>query len=374
MKLLERHRVLKELTHKTVSEIVSKDGFSEFSNVILQEIIISCLKNYQKKLNVGVQDSVHDLLDNLKKELKRLVFDISEEWSIITSHDKIIFPENCRFFYKKGQSFLVVIEQKPHVRSLSFDKEILGKFKNTSKVRSRKDRTELIQLSLPYIVFVFHFKNLSKNSSSAFFEIQGFYSGWRKKSLSSFEDELYHPLLPNIHTNLNICMGHKWSLKGDNISNLVNKALTDYWSSVFNDDLSDFWWEKRNYDNRFTTAYSWAEETKSNSDFILSANFGKPYKKLENLVNLCVLYEEEPDKNVIEHRLSDLIDDCTSDFFNKIMRFFKRTKFERYYPKEAKSLLEKEISVLADEMTDLILCLDNEVQKLSRYCCNSEIL
>ena len=74
-------------------------------------------------------------------------------------------------------------------------------------------------------------------------------------------------------------MGHKWSLRGNNISNLVNEALTDYWNSAFNDDLSDFWWEKRNYDNRFTTAYSWAEETKNNSDFILSANFGKPYKK-----------------------------------------------------------------------------------------------
>ena len=373
MNLLKRQKILKELVRETTLKITSKKGLSEVSNAILNDIIFTCLTNYQKKVNIGIQDSVYNLLDNLKQELRSLVFDISEEWSIITSHEKLIFPDNCRFFYKKGQSFIVVIEQKPHVRSLRFDKSILKKFSDDRSFTRSKFNSELIQLSLPYVVFVFHFKNLSKESSSSFFKLKGLYSGWKKSPISSLEDDMYNPLLPNIHTNLNICMGQKWSLKGNNISKLVSDALVDYWSSEFNGDLAEFWWGKRKYDKKFETGYRWAEESKKNPDFILNVNLGSSDKKLSDMINLCVSYEEELDKEVIKHRLNNLIDSCAGNFFDKIMKFFKKTKFERYYPKEVVSVLEKEISLLAEEMSDFILCLDHEIQKLDRDYRNREL-
>ena len=144
---------------------------------------------------------------------------------------------------------------------------------------------------------------------------------------------------------------------------VVEEAITYFWNSVFNNDISDRWDQKGDISPKLETPERWAEESEENPLFMLVLNFGKE-RSLLQCIDLLTKYEVEPDEDEFRHRLSESIDACVKTLFSKIMRYFKKTKFEKHSPKDVTEALKSAIIKATGDLTDVVMVLDKEIQSL----------
>jgi len=316
---------------------------------ILTKVVIETLDKFHKKLNVGVQDSISDLLDQFKRTIEREIFDVAQQWVLATREEKFLFPRNCRFVSSKGHSTIVVIEQEPGRRNITIDRGLLGHNPEGSKTR----QTVRKSLWFPYVIFVLQWKGG---------RLVNAYTAWRKEPLTKLTDSVFNPVMPNTHENYAICTGDLVMPNGD-ISLGSERVISDYWQSVFNNDLSGFWWEKHDYDG-MGTVEEWEEN--SGDPFLFNGvTLKSKYKTLENMIDFCIDNEQDPDSTELRRRLTEKIETCSEQMFVKVMKYFKKVKFDRFYPKEVEEQLARSMESVINEICDLVLVMQNEVNSLS---------
>lgn len=147
-------------------------------------------------------------------------------------HGRIsIFPEGVRFLYSSPNAHIVVIEEKPKVRSLRVMEEQNQDFFN--KV------PKTYSLSLPYVVHVISFEgNENRINKGQFFP--NLYTAFRPHPLQSVDDVLQLPNLPNIAFDLRVCLGEyaKNIFSINSQADLIKSAqdvVKEFWSSYFNE-------------------------------------------------------------------------------------------------------------------------------------------
>jgi hypothetical protein len=74
--------------------------------------------------------------------------------------------------------------------------------------------------------------------------------------------------------------------------------------------------------------------------------------------------EEMSDETAIRHKLTSVIDNCVETLYAKIFRYFKNTKFDRFYPKPDMDKVSQALAAVVQEMSDVILALEHEINKL----------
>jgi hypothetical protein len=354
-KMLYQHRLLKEAAELAVAE--SKD-FDGLSADILTDVVVQTLHQYQQKVNVGVQDSVADLLETFKRKAAEAIFDKAAGWRM-AAKQPFLLPRNCRFCFAKGASTIFVIEQEPQLRSLVFNRNMLGSINpNTVNPQVGDLDPERLPFALPYAVFVLHFRNG---------HYSGVYSGWRTTPLRSLDDELSAPALPNLHDNLNVCMGRHFCPEGDSMSDMADSVIGTFWNSRFNNDLSAFWWDKSSLDARLVSGRAWSTASIEDPLFVLGVNFHPiPGKTVRYLADALTQQEDEKDENVLRHELSDGIDAAADALFTKIVRYFKKTKFDKHHPSDIKERVAKVMRVATGEFADVLMALDHGLSELRR--------
>lgn len=362
MNLQTKHHSLTNVVKSAVKQM--KDNKHAVVEDILTKVVIECLKKFEDKVNVGVQDSVADLLDTFRTKIASDIFDIAQTWSLTTSREKVLFPKNCRFLYNMGTSTIVVIEEPPMFRTLTLDRNLLGEHMEGN---SRVTRQAL--LPLPYTTFIMHFIN-SRSDGKGRERLSSMYVFWNSKPLESLTDMLYEPILPNIHQNYSLCMGHDFSLTSTTISEMVREAVNEFWSSAFNNDLSMRWWAKDYIDNRLRTVAEW-EQLNPLDMFEMNYHAAMP---LDRFINTCVGAHEEVniDASMMRRRLAETIDNCVSNLFNKVLKYFRKTKFDKFYPKDIVENLGTSITSISDELIGLVLGMELELKKLSDGVRNSK--
>lgn len=352
--LVEKHLHLKEAVKLAVQESSNMKNVSE---EVLRKVVIETIHKYQQKVNVGIEDSVTDLIDVFKQKVSDQIFRTSSGWRVV-NRDYFLFPRGCRFCFTKGENTIVVIEQEPQIRSLLLSGNIIEE-KDHFPTSSRSER---IPLSLPYIVFILQFKN------DVF---TAMYSGWRTSPLRSLDDMLFKPILPNVHETLNICMGKVSGDLGSNISQRSDAVMGHFWNSMFNNDLSKIWWKKKSFHHKLATARTWAKATIEDSSFILNASMEEG-KSVKSIINLITMHDLQPDENFLRQNLSNSIDGCVEAMFAKIMRYFKSTKFERYHPKDINDIMANAMVEANSELASLVLVIKNELEKLDKQIAESK--
>ena len=335
-------------TENFLSKISNLDGISAD---IIAKVIVPTIRTYQDKVNVGIQDSVSDLLDTFKQRIVETIFQTSSQWKL-PKRELLLFPKNCRFCYQKGESTVFVIEQEPQMRTLYFKQDMLGT--DFDYDYDELDDSERLPLALPYVIFVMYFKNNVLNYV---------YSCWRTQSLKSLDDMLYYPLLPNVHANLSVCMASMPARQTMTFLEKIDCALNDYWASQFNSDLADRWWSKHQRHDKLATGKTWSEASLENPLFILEANL-QSAKTLKEFLETITKHEEEIDENILLHSLTERIDDTTKLLFNKILTYLKKTSFERYHPKAINEQLAVVMKEANAELAHFSFVLENELKLL----------
>lgn len=315
---------------------------------ILTKVVIDALNKFQTKVNVGLQDSVSDLLDQFKRDIERQIFDIAQQWTLATRQEKFLFPRNCRFVYSKGSSTIVVIEQEPGRRTLTMDEGLLG-----IGTGAKTGRTVRKSILLPYVIFVMQWRQgLLVNA----------YTAWAKSPMRSLSDPVYNPILPNTHDNYNICTGDLIMPNGD-ISLGCERVISDYWQSEFNTDLANFWWDKVNL-APIRDVDTWEEN--SDDPFLFNdLNLGSKNKTVEDMIDFCLNAETDPESADLRHRLTAKIEEVSGQMFDKVMKYFKKRKIERLYPNDVEDALAKSLEDVLDEVCSIVIAMQNEVESLT---------
>ena len=317
-------------------------NWDEVTEEVLSSVVLDTIKRYQQKVCVGIEDSMSDLLSNFKINVTRAIFEAANSWRSASKHEITLYPKGCRFCCSIGSSTIIVIEQDPQVRSLRLGSDLCVTI-----------NSPYTALALPYSVFFFHFREGRFSS---------LYYGWRTRQLASLDDTISMPLLPNLHSNLSVCLGDQRIDNGTLIEQ-TQKVLDSFWGSQFNSDLSRRWHDKADISPLLNTAESWRQNSLDDPTFVLHLNYGDHRTVQQTLDMIAGSVEETVDESELRKRLSEQIDQQIGSLFNKMQQYFKRNKFEKHFPKKVKDELGKAIGNTAKEMADVIYALDVEVKK-----------
>ena len=348
--LTERHRNLEAAVDRTLASLNDMEGLAQN---ILNTVVADVLTKFHHRLGVGVEDSVSDLLDDFKQKVVNQIINEADRWKIPKS-DIVIFPRNCRFFYEKGDSTIVVIEDEPKKRTV--------KLGNLVPSRASEFRRVGYTLPMPYVVYVFHIKE---------FRLVNAYIGWRSTPLVKTADKLARPLLPNSHDNLEVCWGGtNGIIAAPSVAEVCDKAITQYWTSDFNGDLRSRWDNRGDVSDKLLDVNRWVAE---DTMFMMSLNYHLPTDStVEDKVKQITGHLDEPDMDKIRHGLLDLTEKCSEILFSKIIGYFKRVRPERFYPKDITALLKDSLETCVKDYLDIFYVLQFEYNKLEKRIQESE--
>ena len=341
----ERCEALKEAAKLSLNEI---ENFDQLSERVLTQVVLESIRTYQKKVAVGIEDSASDLLDTFKSNVTKQIFDTAAGWRAV-QRDNFIYPRGCRFCFQRGNNTIVVIEQDPQVRTLSF---MAGMQEDDQDLDDlERDRSERVSLSSPYTLFVFSFRD------NRFLDVRCY---WRTAPLKNINDFVHCCLLPNIHVGGRVCLGMNPS--GD-IAEVCESVIAQFWTSQFNLDLADEWWGKARLAPAISTGRAWQELSRTNPLLILNIPF-RVFKPLKEVIEQAVIGEEASESS-FRHKVSTDIDSCVQQLFHKITAYLKKTKFDKHSPKDIKDSLRDHLRTSVFELIDVVMSLNHEVNKIT---------
>ncbi len=157
-------------------------------------------------------------------------------------------PENTKLYIDSflSNNTLLVIEKKPEVRTLLFNKSNFDyllqlnalkyngiinneEFSELQKEFDIMGETLRFRVSLPYIEFIFM---INKNSNLVYPKV-----AFRNQELTSIMDVIYYPPLTNINIDLSFCH-HANINRDDDINTMINSIIDAFYLNVFNRDYS----------------------------------------------------------------------------------------------------------------------------------------
>jgi hypothetical protein len=243
----------------------------------------SAVKRLWKKVEDGVLDSFfQDIEAELTERYEQLLNDKSESliqrlWELqleqgfnTVKGEALFYPRGTKFFYHTDQKTIVVVEQPPLVRTLTMEHSL------------HKDGRA--QIALPYVNFVFMFDQTA-DEFDTICTLEACHCYFANESLTSMDTEIAIAALPNIHINGAICWGgnirtgddygSEFILTSKNLIDFIEKSITYFWTSEFNEDLP------QHYQNNFAKTpklrfEKWAKETEKNPFFVTGVKWLDP--------------------------------------------------------------------------------------------------
>lgn len=219
----------------------------------------------------NITDEADTVIRELNIELCEKIWDSFQGYKELSNESPYIFPDGTKIAYTKGNRTVVVVEQKPQIRSVTFDEELLTESEANHALRVTESGYRYT-LSFPYVFFVIVFDKGKYTSHEMYF---------RNKPLTSVREHIYLAPLPNVFRKSEsqsraVCMG-------DGFKNAVKEELTiarqcemvvsDFWMRTFNADLGDG--EPEKVDKRIKNYAVWQKNTQADPMFILSVNWTK---------------------------------------------------------------------------------------------------
>jgi len=177
-------------------------------------------------------------------------------------------------------------------------------------------------------------------------------------------DKLARPVLPNCHDSLEVCWGQSVMPTGNSVAELCENAISQYWSSEFNSDLSERWNKRTHISTSLLQIDNWSQK---NTLDMLSLNYHQSNDStIEEKIKQIAGHVDEPDMDKIKHRLFDLTEKHSEILFSKIIRYFKRVKPDRFYPKDVTELLKTSLGECVRDYLDVFYILQLEYNKLEK--------
>ncbi len=260
----------------------------------------------------------------------------------------IMLPKGTRVAYTKGIRTVLLIEEEPTVRCLSFSQAVDDGPSIAGVTRKGFRR---YNLSLPYLYFMTTFDDQKCASFSVFL------SNTRMKDMS----HKLHPVpLPNVwrdkrnHGEIHfpMCMGENtngesfWStINGLSIPEQTEAMISGFWSRTFNGHLGEGVY--KSIDKRLSSLSNWEKESQQDPLFTLTINWPDG-KTASHLVQQLLDWRPKVTLDVAEQNLHKLFDQASKELDADIKKLTAQTAITGFgklmTDKQAEQLLEQYIA------------------------------
>lgn len=280
----------------------------------------SCIgqEDVHSSLDRAVNKSIEDF--QTKTWEKQLAEEINS-----TDGQLLLFPDGVKFLYAVENNVFVVIEEKPQIRSILWG----------------SNRPVRYRISLPYVYFVLNFTD---------YQNTGNYMAFSKKPVSTFEDVVYLPCLPDTNQEFTICMGVNFykdkTIELDGLINCCKDIIEYFWHSNFDPTHWPFnWKEQIKRDGRFEIE-SWHQNAMSNPLFVIEeeTNYGESFSFKD------FIYQATP---AFQHRNNPLYP-ITHDLVFDNMRSMARELWPIYLNERFIPSMEIAVEVMEAELTKIV--------------------
>ncbi|MDO8669560.1 MAG: hypothetical protein Q7K65_04680 [Candidatus Buchananbacteria bacterium] len=206
-----------------------------------QEVVASIQESLQLRISQKIKEQILTPLRGILAEQVPLVNDRG-------SVDAL--PEGTKFFFSHGETQIVVVEQKPQMRTLHFMDEFVG-------------GDGCYNLALPYVIFVIIFHEG---------QFRLLYLYYANKPMVSLDSQVFHSNLPNIHGGHDVCLGFR-GCRATSLSGKVEEVIAHFWQSRFNNDLNDWYRHFADQERVFRNLASWQKASQDDPLFVLKVNW-----------------------------------------------------------------------------------------------------
>ena len=198
----------------SVNQSLQSADFTKMMADLLRTATNNVLKRSKENLAASLGEGTSSNIDAALQTLNNSVATATCEWIDQTSGHLVVFPEGTRFVAKDANSVIVLVEQKPQVRTISF----------------REGQSRQYPVSLPYFYF------LGRFASNRLSQLKVCCS---PLPIQSLNDTIYRNIMPNMHGSHEVCLGTIMSGANfnNNIVDMMNGVIQRYWNSHFNLDL-----------------------------------------------------------------------------------------------------------------------------------------
>ena len=232
----------------------------------------------------------------LMQELSAQLVEMSSEHDValadaIGSHlqdedvrEDYLLTDNLKFYRNFGERQLVVLEEKPKLRTLymdlRFNQPQIGSHGEGSFDKG-DDHSEHITLALPYVVYVV---NTVKNRDSGY-SYYDMHLAFSNVPLKNLKQTVTVPLLPNMGDDsgrpTHLCCRNLRSRQLTPME-VAQDVITQFWQSQFNYML----YRPKHMPKQFSTFEGWAERSKENPLFALEVDWPGYAYTLSSTLNL----------------------------------------------------------------------------------------
>ena len=248
----------------------------------------------EKILQLGIL--LYKSMSPLMQELSAQLVEMSSEHDVtladaISSHlrdedirEDYLLTDNLKFYRNFGDRQIVVLEEKPKLRTLYMDLRFnhpqIGSHTEGSFGKGN-DYSQHVTLALPYVVYVV---NTMKNRDSGY-SYTSMHLAFSNVPLKNLKQTVTVPLLPNMGSN----EGHATHLCCRNLSSsqltpmeVAQDVITKFWQTQFNYML----YRPKHMPKQFSTFEEWAEKSKENPLFCLEVDWPGYAYPLSSTLNL----------------------------------------------------------------------------------------
>lgn len=271
----------------------------------------------------SVSEEAEGLSRDVQFELLEKVWDAFQNFKQANVESPLLMPDNVKIAYTKGSRTVLVIEEKPQVRSVSFDGNLVATNAVARHAQSSTANGYRYTLSFPYVYFVVVFDN----NKYAYHELY-----FRNKPLTSVREHIHLAPIPNVWRDKGnnykpMCMGEGFQMSVNEeltIARQVELIISDFWQRTFNAHLGNGSPEK--VDSRIKNYAVWQQNTEADPLFILTVSWPKG-KTIKGVVE--TILHSRPQKHAldpVDRNIRALLEAGVAKITNKIKAEIKKAK------------------------------------------------
>ena len=338
-------RDLRTKFEEAVLKIEKENNWQEKSTELIQTISDNNLIRLKNNLVESIKEVVDDELVDFRKEAITKIRDPfiknGSENSFGQCLGRVIpLPNGTKFFIANEEETILVIEQPPQVRTVTFSSKFMG-LAGKKILGGQKS----FQLAFPYIIFVMKFFGN---------RLQNLYLFYATEKLTLIDKQLYYPNLTNIASNNHVvCLGNV-EFSG-NITEQAEKIISYFWQSEFNGDLSELYRVQKWSNLKFLSLKTWQRESRKNPLFVLNTEFIKTKHTIKSFIEGMRKRNLEDEKDYFDGLTEKFIEEKKEEIGKAVREYLEEIEIEQQYSKavgrRVEACFENTMNEICDHLT-----------------------
>jgi hypothetical protein len=295
------HQNVNEVQTRIISQALSGQSAKELQSN-MKTLIETTYSRMTQEFIGSLADETDGLVRDLNDNVCDRIWDSVQQMKMDWEESPYILPRDAVIAYTKGNRTVVVVEQKPQVRTMGFTPDLVGRMSRGAAV-STSQNAYRFTLSFPYVYFFMVFDG----STFKYYEIF-----FRSKPLTSAREHVYRPPLPNVHSDKKnyrpVCMGTGFANNVRSESTVARQCETvvsGFWQRPFNEHLGNGMTKAT--DKRLKNYATWQKETEKDPMFILSVKWGTG-KTAKTIMDNMFKMRDKDKSDEIDKKIRGMLD------------------------------------------------------------------